>query len=361
MQYIHTVLYFAMCQVTLAQSGGVFVAADSMTTPRVGHTATLLENGDVLIAGGYNASGSSNAEIYDAATGRFTAIGPMINAFSRNIAPLLADGRVLLVGSYGQGVLYDPSTRTLTVTANGQTAHACAATLLGNGKVLFTDDPPPYGPSATAEVYDPDTGGFSPTGPYASTELARLDHAVAPGLGGWDCRRATLLADGTVLVAGGVAAEIYDPHTNAFSLTGTMTTFGNAAVTTLPPAWHDPSNATLLLNGMVFFSSGDGDLGPSSEAWLYNPASGAFLKTGAMNTAPNLNPPTLLPDGTVLITGGRVASAAFNGAISLAESYNPAAGKFFSIGEMTTPPLGPHRHPSRGWQRPDNRGHDWRE
>ena len=185
----------AISRVAIAQSVGSFFVGGSMTTARSYHTATVLSDGTVLIAGGYNASGSlSSAEVYDPVVGSLTGTGPMIDAPSPNTATLLADGRVLLVGTQAQ--LYDPSTRTFAATGYGAAVHGCAATLLGSGKVLFTDDPPPYGSSATAELYNPDTGSFVPTGPYASIDIAQLDHMIAPNWGGWDCRRATLLADG---------------------------------------------------------------------------------------------------------------------------------------------------------------------
>jgi hypothetical protein len=199
----------------IAQSPGTFTAAGNMTTARSQHTATLLFDGRVLIAGG-SALGPSlaSAELYDPATGVFTPTGDMTVGRVLDTATLLADGRVLIVGN-SNAELYDPFTGTFTATGNTTTPHSCSATLLGNGKVLLADDAPPYGASATAELYDPGTGTFASTGPYASIDIARLDHAVAPSYGGWDCRRATLLADGRVLIAGGIAAEIYDPRTRS--------------------------------------------------------------------------------------------------------------------------------------------------
>jgi hypothetical protein len=328
----------AISGVATAQSVGSFTVGGSMTTARSYHTATLLSDGTVLIAGGYNASGSlSSAEVYDPVVDTLTGTGPMIDAPSPNTATLLADGRVLLVGTRAQ--LYDPSTRTFAATGDGAVVHGCAATLLDSGKVLFTDDPPPYGSSVTAELYDPDTGSFLPTGPYASIDIAQLDHMIAPNWGGWDCRRASLLTDGRVLLAGGVAAEIYDPRTDTFSLTGTMTQYTNGVLSTLPP-WQDPSRASVLLNGMVLFSGGDGDLGPSAGAWLYDPSTGTFQTTGSMRIARSQNTATLLPDGTVLSVGGRSPFLGAFGAISAAEFYSPATTTFSTVGEMITPRFG---------------------
>ncbi len=226
------VLLFAAGAAALAQSSGAISAGPSMATARSLHTATLLTDGTVLIAGG--SSGDAipvlNAEVYEPSTGTFTTTGPMI-ADSAGKATLLADGRVLLVGAQAQ--LYDPSTRTFAITGNSITTLGCAATLLGNGKVLFTDDPPPWG--VPGELYNPATGTFELTGPYASAGIAQMNSAYFPAVGGWDCRRSTRLADGRVLIAGGFAAEIYDPQTNTFSLTGAVTTYPSGWVTNLPP------------------------------------------------------------------------------------------------------------------------------
>ena len=327
----------------MAQSPGAFTEAGNMTTARSQHTATLLADGRVLLAGGHSGPTLASAELYDPATGTFTATGNMTEARVDHTATLLADGRVLIMGNSNihrnsSAEVYDPVTGMFTA-AGPMSTHGCAAALLGTGKVLIVDDPPPYGSSPMAELYDPDTGTFSPTGTYASLDIARIDHAVEASFGGWDCRRATLLADGKVLVAGGIAAELYDPGTGTFSLTGTLTTYPNGFTTTLPQ-WYDPSKATLLLNGMVLFDGGDGDIGPAYEAWLYNPATGTFSATGRMATPRVWHTQTLLPDGTVLAagsyeTGGHLLPNP--GAFGTAELYDAAAGAFSSTPDLTIP------------------------
>jgi hypothetical protein len=144
-----------------------------------------------------------------------------------------------------------------------------------------------------------------------------------------------LLADGRVLIAGGIAAEIYDPRTNTFSLTGTPMKFPNGVMTTLPP-WGDPSKAVLLL---VLFSGG-GDWGPDTSAWVYNPSTGTFAATGGMNMPRAEDTTTLLPDGTVLAAGSfKVGGylAPNPGALGTAELYDPAPGAFSTVPDMTIP------------------------
>ncbi len=186
---------------------GKFTATGWMATGRAYHTATLLAGGRVLIAGGsaagYWYSSDSvlpSAEIYDPTTGTFTASGSMTSARSSHTATKLNDGRVLIAGGDTTGAsaeLYDPATRSFSAAGSmGFTRFGLSATLLGDGRVLFVG-----GGNALAEIYDPQTGTLSATG---SMVLARYGTS------------AVLLQDNRVLVVGGestggASAEIYQP------------------------------------------------------------------------------------------------------------------------------------------------------
>jgi len=281
---------------------GTFTAAASMITERAGASATMLADGRVLIAGGGECSESpgilNSAEIYDPSTGRFSATGVMGARRLNPAATLLQDGRVLIAGGSTDHV---PLTGSVVITAS---YHGGPIEETPGGTTL-----------ASAELYDPQTGTFSPTG--AMTDF-RNDFT------------ATLLRDGRVLVAGGGAegfgrdsAELYDPATGAFTSTGSM----NRA------RWLH--TATLLSDGRVLIAGGrsPNDLTyPSAE--IYDPASGRFTVTERMSDSRQGHTATLLPDGRVLIAGGHTQSSNNWNVLASTEIFDPATGQFSSSGSM---------------------------
>jgi hypothetical protein len=273
---------------------GTFASAGHMSAPRVYHTATLLTNGKVLIAGGDDekTTAYATAQIFDPASGLFTSTGNMIAVHTGHTATLLADGKVLVAGGGNRAgsdtegsataELYDPATGKFKLTGNmnvSRTLHT--ATLLSDGRVLIAGG---YSPDLTAELYNPATGTFTLTG---SMSISRLGHT------------ATLLANGEVLVTGGqygrvatATTELFNPATGVFTPAGSMLSM------------REGGTATRLNDGKVLVTGGINRNRIWSSAEVFNPANGTFTLAGNMETERNQHTATLLMNGEVLITGG---------------------------------------------------------
>ncbi len=307
-----------------------------MTTARENHSATLLGDGRVLLAGGYDfhdgaGSVQSSAEIYDPKTNSFAPTGSMGSPREGQTATRLRDGLVLIAGgadsttsAVATAELYDPKTGSFSPTNPMSTPRYLAtATLLANGKVLVTGGLD--GPTLTdrsldsAELYDPATGAFELT---RSMSTARASQT------------ATLLPDGRVAIIGGrgdVApvpwAELYNPKTGIFTISGSMTLprFGQAA--------------SLLPDGRILVAGGSRTVGGGSATYLaaaevFDPRTGVFSPTGWLSTPRFAPTTTLVSNGRVLVIGGWVDAGTTSRIAATLESYDPATGTFTPV----TPP-----------------------
>ena len=290
---------------------------------RAAHTATLLPNGKVLVAGGsnYNPGGGvlNSAELYDSSTGLWTSTGNFNTSRYAHTSTLLPNGKVLVVGGYdgrpptvlNSAELYDPATGTWGITGNLNTPRAGwhTATLLPNGKVLvvggiFDRD---GHTTNSAELYDPATGTWTSTGSLNSQSYSK----------------AMLLPNGKVLIFDSDdSAELYDPA------------IGTWSITVNPSPFRYSYTATLLQNGKVLLAGGyESDcfgVCPSNSAELYDPATGTWTSTGSLNFAGGGNTTVLLPGGKVLVVGYG----------NNAELYDPATGTWSITASLNTARVG---------------------
>lgn len=275
---------------------GELLPTGRMATPREGHAASILPNGQVLVSGGMRREGGdffNSTEIYDPASGVFSTGPEMESRRAGHTATELSDGRILLTGGVGylkSAEIYDPESRSFTRVGNmaeGRIGHT--ATLLEDGRVLVVGGEF----RASAEIFDPLTGSFSQT---KDMSTARVYHT------------ATLLEDGKVLVTGGHrgrvpdievfnTAEIFTPLTGSFSAADTMSV-----------ARHQ-HEAVRLPDDRVLIMGGSNDrerAGRYRSAEVYDPEQRGFVPVGDMSARRYKIQGTalLLENGSALIVGG---------------------------------------------------------
>jgi len=341
-------------QVSSAAPAGTFTATGSMEFPRAGHTATLLQNGTVLITGGEDTTGPlASAEIFNPATGMFTATGSMGTARVGHTATLLTDGTVLVTGgndataALATAEVFNPSSGSFTPTTSSmETARVGhTATLLndGSGRVLVAGGGSApavlFGPvadtgTASAELFDPKSGQFTPAG--NSMLASRIYHA------------ASLLPNGEVLIAGGVTntngtalGDLFSPATATFTATSTGGT----------NAFH--LAAAMLEDGRVLLTGGEvlaapcglvGNWVSIANALFFDSSNASFTGNGGLSASRVSHTATLLTRGEVLIAGGATSNTVCNRgsgtstfqSVATAELFNPPSGTFALTGNMST-------------------------
>jgi hypothetical protein len=307
----------------------------SMAEARFDFTATLLADGRVLVTGGdlgYDADprALASAELYDPSTGAWTPTGSMLTGRYRHTATLLPDGKVLVAGGnvnnsnvigirccLATAELYDPGTGAWTATGSMNAPRvAHLATLLLDGTVLVVggDSYPNTGLERfPLERYDPGTGTWS-----------AAESSLSMGFGQTDI----LLPDGRVLFND---SSLYDPSTESWSSTLNCC-FGSDQ----PDTYSGGGTVTLLADGQVLGAGGSSRV-PSTEpgltsrliakltAALYDPVGGGWRATGSMHVGHVDATATLLPDGRVLIVGGSTEGFPTT-ALTTAELYDPSTG-----------------------------------
>ena len=283
---------------------GTFSSAGNMTIDRYGHTMNLLTSGQVLIAGGETCSSAtsctalSNAELYNPVAGTFSATGSLNNARFNASAVTLGSGQVLVAGGFNAtsypavAELYNPATATFSTDASLNTPRASAtATLLDNGQVLVAGGSTcssPGCPIAVTELYKSGFGSkgvfYYPTYPAGNMTVSRFDQT------------ATILTNGQIVLAGGYdsctlscisdgTTEVFDPVAFTFTTSQALST-GRSGHT-----------ATLLNDGSVLLVGGIDNGATLSSTDSYQPASLALAGLASIAISPS-NPPVTL--GTTL-------------------------------------------------------------
>jgi hypothetical protein len=283
----------------------------SMTTPRIWHDAAMLPDGKVLVAGGQTSLSSSDvnlssAEIYDPATGLWTATGSMAAARVTPTLTLLPNGKVLAAGGFDgsnalcSAELYDPGKGAWTPTG---AMHECrsshSAVLLTNGPlsghVLVAGGTAGCGGCTpnlkSAELYDPQTGQWSLTG---SMQIART---VGP-------RYSVALSDGSAFVVGGVtccpytwknSAETFSPQTGTWTIAAGKKT-------------HAQGAAALMKDGRVLVAGGSVGQQPTNidtaDSEIFDPTSRTWKATPDLPNTRNAHALTVRENGRVVLSGG---------------------------------------------------------
>lgn len=317
---------------------GTFASTGNLMIGRADPTATTLNDGTVLLAGGSDAAGNplASAEVYLPSSGQFAPTGSLNAARSLATATPLSDGTALICGGWASKnalsscEIYNPGTGSFALTANMSVERVRhTATLLNGGRVLIAGGEDSSGRIlSSAELYDPSTAVFVLAG---ALNNARGDHA------------ATLLTNGTVLVEGGFAcnpgncqasevdmtssAEIYDPGTGVFSVTGNLATA------------RQVHTATLLSNGSVLVAGGwdDSNSGLTS-AEIYQPGSVTPPNLVAISVSPLASSLTL-GDAQRLVAIGTfsdhsmqiLSSVVWNSSDSTVATVSNASGSNSSI------------------------------
>ena len=297
-------------------SGGTWAAAGSIGQPVAGQVAALLPGGKALFAGGADAmSYYMHGDVFDPVAGTWAQTPAMAHAHAYGAAASLSNGDVLVIGGYDGGDTFTTGAVDVYSAAHGTWSagpalsggrYAFTATTMKDGRVLVAggDDGSLAAGSALSSVQVYTSGSGWSAG--AAMKKVRLDHA------------AVLLPDGRVLVAGGVdasgtalsTAEIYDPTSGHWTLTGTMS------------AARAGFTMNVLADGRVVavggYAANPGQALTSAD--LFDPTTDGWTATGALTAGRRYQAAAALGDGRVVVIGGHGGASDY---LASCEVYTP--------------------------------------
>ena len=315
---LYLVLFFLVDNSTIA---GTWEYTESMSERRIWHSATILNDDKIIIAGGFNSNGSnlnylSSCEVFDPFTCTWNNTGSLNNARPNHKAVLLSNGMVLVVGGHAGGTnflssceLFNPNYGTWTITDDmSYKRENHTLTILNSGEVLvsggyYYDNNYIRHWLSSCEIYDTLTNTWS--------EINSMNNSRS-------IHTSSLLQNGKVLVTGGEggnsyelsSCEIFDPSTGNWTFTGSLNT---------PRFYH---TATVLENGKILVIGGWKD-NYLYSCEIYDPDTGVWSYTGSMNIARSRHTAVLLPSGGVLVSGGYNDNS-----LSSCEVYDPISGNW---------------------------------
>jgi hypothetical protein len=302
------------------------------------HAVVTLRSGSVMVIGGKNRFGTETAkvEIYNPTTQTWRTAAPMNVPRSHLVAVRLRDGRVLVAGggsrrytAQASAEIFDPATQVWTMTGRmSQVRTEFDGIVLPSGKVLVVggwNSPSTALARRSAEIYDPATESWTPTGKMLKSRAGENLLASLP--------------DGRVLVAGGIdsdagyrgitESEIYDPDAGTWTRTDDMS---------YPRGQTGPH--VTLNDGRVMVAGGtDGIDYTVASVDLFDPVTETWSAAAPMHVA-RQDPATItLPDGRVLVAGGCNSDTLAN--LRSAELYDPVSDRWTYVGSLPQPATGP--------------------
>ena len=320
-----------------------FSAVAPMHQARFGHTATLLQDGKVLVTGGGTISDLlATSELYDPVSNSWSSTGSLKTAREYHTATLLTSGKVLVVGGSQFGVplqsaeIYDPATGTWSPAGTPTSKRENhSATLLPSGKVFVafgTTGNNGATPTASAELYNPSTNGWTSAG-------------NAPGGGGArSYHQAALVASGTYVVAFGGADAAGNPRNDgAMYNTSTSWTGPFGLMATARYLFTATASADFIVAAGGYTSTG-----ATATAEYYDASTNQWHSAGTMTSARYGHAAvTLDAIGSILVTGG----VATNTSLASAEIYSPVTNTWTATGNSMSTGRAQHTATSLGFGR----------